>query len=265
MTTQAHHPGGDRLDRPLDRRCRARAIAGRFEVEAVVGGRDARGAGRRRAAAWRALRRAGDDARCGPSSRSELSGSGIACGAGAGAVLEAARATRTWSWRDQRRRRPRADLRALSSRAPIALANKESLVCAGAAFMRDAPAARRRDPAGRFASTTRSSRRSAAGRSRTGRAMTLTASGGPFRTWTPSRSPPRRPAQALAHPSLVDGRKITINSATLMNKGLELIEAHHLFGLPPIGSMCSSIRNRSSTASSLRATAPSRRGSPCRT
>jgi 1-deoxy-D-xylulose-5-phosphate reductoisomerase len=61
----------------------------------------------------------------------------------------------------------------------------------------------------------------------------LTASGGPFRTATPAEMRCARPEQALAHPNWEMGRKITIDSATLMNKGFEVIEAHWLFGLPP--------------------------------
>jgi 1-deoxy-D-xylulose-5-phosphate reductoisomerase len=55
------------------------------------------------------------------------------------------------------------------------------------------------------------------------------------------------PQQALRHPNWSMGRKVTIDSATLMNKGLELIEAHHLFGLPPTASRLSSTRNPSFT------------------
>jgi 1-deoxy-D-xylulose-5-phosphate reductoisomerase len=61
----------------------------------------------------------------------------------------------------------------------------------------------------------------------------LTASGGPFRTWSLERMADARPEQALKHPNWSMGAKVTIDSATLMNKGLELIEAHHLFALEP--------------------------------
>jgi 1-deoxy-D-xylulose-5-phosphate reductoisomerase len=60
----------------------------------------------------------------------------------------------------------------------------------------------------------------------------LTASGGPFRTATAESMRAATPAQAVAHPNWSMGAKISVDSATLMNKGLELIEAHHLFGLP---------------------------------
>jgi 1-deoxy-D-xylulose-5-phosphate reductoisomerase len=59
----------------------------------------------------------------------------------------------------------------------------------------------------------------------------LTASGGPFRTWSLEAMTDVEPTQALRHPNWSMGAKVTIDSATLMNKGLELIEAHHLFGV----------------------------------
>ena len=62
--------------------------------------------------------------------------------------------------------------------------------------------------------------------------LLLTASGGPFRTWEAEAIRRATPAQAVAHPNWSMGAKISVDSATLMNKGLELIEAHHLFGLP---------------------------------
>lgn len=61
----------------------------------------------------------------------------------------------------------------------------------------------------------------------------LTASGGPFRSWSAERIASATPDQACAHPVWAMGRKISVDSATLMNKALEVIEAHHLFGLPP--------------------------------
>jgi 1-deoxy-D-xylulose-5-phosphate reductoisomerase len=63
--------------------------------------------------------------------------------------------------------------------------------------------------------------------------IVLTASGGPFRTWTLEQLAHATPEQALIHPNWSMGRKITIDSATLMNKGLELIEAYHLFPVEP--------------------------------
>ena len=62
--------------------------------------------------------------------------------------------------------------------------------------------------------------------------LTLTASGGPFRGWSSERLDAVTPAQALRHPTWAMGAKITVDSATLMNKGLEVIECYHLFGVP---------------------------------
>lgn len=64
------------------------------------------------------------------------------------------------------------------------------------------------------------------------RRIVLTASGGPFRGWDRQRLRTVTPAQAVAHPRWSMGPKISVDSATLMNKGLEVIEAHHLFGMP---------------------------------
>ena len=63
--------------------------------------------------------------------------------------------------------------------------------------------------------------------------ITLTASGGPFRTWSKEQLARATPAEAVQHPNWSMGAKISIDSATLMNKGLELIEAHHLFPVEP--------------------------------
>jgi 1-deoxy-D-xylulose-5-phosphate reductoisomerase len=64
------------------------------------------------------------------------------------------------------------------------------------------------------------------------RRLVLTASGGPFRDWTPERLAAATLADALKHPTWSMGRKITVDSATLANKALEVIEAHFLFGVP---------------------------------
>jgi 1-deoxy-D-xylulose-5-phosphate reductoisomerase len=63
--------------------------------------------------------------------------------------------------------------------------------------------------------------------------VTITASGGPFRTWTKARMQKATPKQAVNHPNWNMGAKISVDSATLMNKGLELIEAFYLFPLTP--------------------------------
>ncbi len=63
--------------------------------------------------------------------------------------------------------------------------------------------------------------------------LLITASGGPFRTWTPAQIAGATPADALRHPNWTMGSKITIDSATMMNKAFEIIEAHHLFHIEP--------------------------------
>src|SRR5271154_80378 len=116
--------------------------------------------------------------------------------------------------------------------ATVALANKECLVCAGALFMRRAAAA------GANVLPVDSEHNAifqalGAGRREDVRRIVLTASGGPFRTFTLEAIRKVTVEQALKHPTWSMGPKVTIDSATLMNKGLELIEAHHLFALGP--------------------------------
>lgn len=122
-------------------------------------------------------------------------------------------------------------LAAVRAGSRVALANKECLVCAGDLFM---AAARK---AG-HAVLPVDSEHNAIFQALDGQPITqvekiiLTASGGPFREWSREAMESVTPAQALRHPNWSMGPKVTIDSATLMNKGLEVIEAHHLFGLP---------------------------------
>jgi 1-deoxy-D-xylulose-5-phosphate reductoisomerase len=124
-----------------------------------------------------------------------------------------------------------ATLAALEAGLDLALANKESLVAGG-----DLVLAAQRRGGGRILPV--DSEHSAAFQCLEGRApetvhsLVLTASGGPFRGRTRAELSGVSPAEALSHPTWAMGPKITIDSATLMNKGLELIEAHFLFGLP---------------------------------
>jgi 1-deoxy-D-xylulose-5-phosphate reductoisomerase len=126
----------------------------------------------------------------------------------------------------------RATAAAIEAGSNIALANKECLVCAGRAFMALARARAVRilpvDSEHNALFQLLDGRDPASIRS-----YTITASGGPFRTWPAERLRRVTPEQALAHPTWSMGAKISIDSATLMNKGLELIEAHHLFGIAP--------------------------------
>ncbi len=173
----------------------------------------------------------GDEA-CLPELRAALGDSGIEAAAGARALVEAAA-------------RP-ADLTvaaivgcaglaptmaAIEQGHAIALANKEALVSAGEVMTRAVT---------RHAATLLpvDSEHNAIFQCLQGhalsdvRSITLTASGGPFRTWSAQAIAAATPAQAVAHPNWDMGAKISVDSATMFNKGLELIEAHHLF---PVG------------------------------
>jgi 1-deoxy-D-xylulose-5-phosphate reductoisomerase len=116
--------------------------------------------------------------------------------------------------------------------AIVALANKECVVAAGEVFRRAAA-----DSRGVLIPV--DSEHSAAfqlldfAQRQAIETITLTASGGPFRTWPLERMAAVTPEQAVRHPNWSMGAKISVDSATLMNKGLELIEAHVLFGVPP--------------------------------
>ena len=113
----------------------------------------------------------------------------------------------------------------------VALANKEALVTAGK-LMIDAAAARGATVLPVDSEHNAIFQCLAGSRSEDVSKVILTASGGPFRTATAEFIGSATPAQAVAHPNWSMGEKISVDSATLMNKGLELIEAHYLFGLP---------------------------------
>jgi 1-deoxy-D-xylulose-5-phosphate reductoisomerase len=165
--------------------------------------------------------------------RQELSGSGIEAGAGADALVEAAQRPANWvmgAITGAAGLRP--TLAAAERGAIVALANKECLVCAGGLFMRRAAAA------GAIVLPV-DSEHNALFQAMSGglrgdvRRVILTASGGPFRTWTAAQIQAATLEQALKHPNWSMGQKVTIDSATMMNKGLEVIEAYHLFALAP--------------------------------
>ncbi len=124
-----------------------------------------------------------------------------------------------------------AVLAAIESGADIALANKETLVAAGA-IVRPAPAAAGVEivPVDSEHAALHQCLRSGRGDAEVAR-LVLTASGGPFRTWDAERIRNATVNEALSHPTWEMGRKVTIDSASMMNKGLELIEAHWLFGM----------------------------------
>jgi 1-deoxy-D-xylulose-5-phosphate reductoisomerase len=165
--------------------------------------------------------------------KSELSGSGIEAAAGPAAIVEAAQRPADWVMAAITGAASLAPTLAAAERgATVALANKECLVCAGALFMRRAAAK------GATVLPVDSEHNAifqalSAGRREDVSRIVLTASGGPFRTLPLEAIRNVTVEQALKHPTWQMGPKITIDSATLMNKGLELIEAHHLFAVAP--------------------------------
>jgi 1-deoxy-D-xylulose-5-phosphate reductoisomerase len=173
----------------------------------------------------------GDEA-AGDELRARLAGSGIEAAAGRSAVLEAAARPVDWMMAaivGVAGLEP--TMAAMAEGASVALANKECLVSAGTCFMGEA---RRRGSMVIPVDSEHSAIFQSLGESGTGNVerIVLTASGGPFRTWSAEQMARATPDQALRHPNWDMGAKITIDSASMMNKGLELIEAHHLFGLP---------------------------------
>ncbi len=161
-----------------------------------------------------------------------LAGSGIEAAAGEEALVDAAQAGADWTMAaivGCAGLRP--TMAALKSGATVALANKESLVSAGALMMDAARAS------GATLLPVDSEHNAifqclAGSRLEDVARITLTASGGPFRTCSYEEMRAITPAQAVAHPNWSMGAKISVDSATMMNKGLELIEAAHLF---PVG------------------------------
>jgi len=165
--------------------------------------------------------------------KQELSGTGIAVEAGSDAVEEAARRSTDWTMASiVGAAGLKPALAAVAQGRTVALANKECLVSAGAHFMKQVKASGARllpvdSEHSAVFQVFDFAQRAAIER------VTLTASGGPFRTWTVEQMARASAAQACKHPNWSMGAKISIDSATLMNKGLELIEAHYLFGITP--------------------------------
>jgi 1-deoxy-D-xylulose-5-phosphate reductoisomerase len=204
---------------------------GRYRVEALAAGKNA-------AALAACARELGaklaviSDPSAYAALKEALAGSGIEAAAGPEALVDAAVRPVDWmmaSIAGAIGLKP--TLAAIERGMTIALANKECLVCAGGLFMRRARAT------GATVLPVDSEHNAifqalCAGPREGVKRIILTASGGPFRTWTTERILAASPEQALKHPNWSMGPKVTIDSATLMNKGLELIEAHHLFALP---------------------------------
>jgi len=202
------------------------------EVVGLTGGRNvARLA--EQALKWRPSLAVIEDEQGLPELRERLKGSGIEAAAGAGAIADLAAADAQWVMSAIVGFAGLAPtLAAARSGAIVALANKESLVCGGPGLLRTAKLA------GGVVIPVDSEHsaifqvfdsRATAQVSR----VILTSSGGPFRTWTKAQMAHATPEQAVAHPNFSMGAKISVDSASMMNKGLEIIEAAYLFAMPP--------------------------------
>jgi 1-deoxy-D-xylulose-5-phosphate reductoisomerase len=168
-----------------------------------------------------------------PELQNRLNGSGIEAAAGAAAIERVAGQGADWVMSAIVGAAGLAPtLAAARAGSIIGLANKESLVCAGPALLVIAKAAG-------GAVIPVDSEHSAifqvfeSGNAAQVRRLILTASGGPFRGWSLEAMAAATPEQAVAHPNWSMGAKISVDSATMMNKGLEMIEASYLFAMPP--------------------------------
>ncbi|RAI60205.1 1-deoxy-D-xylulose-5-phosphate reductoisomerase [Roseicella frigidaeris] len=207
------------------------AAPGAYAIEALVAGRDV-AALADQARRVRPRLAVVADPEAGAALREALAGTGIETAAGPAAVLEAAARPADWTMAAivGSAGLPSA-LAVLRRGGTLALANKETLVCAGEVVLAEAArtgarllpvdsehnaifqALDARDPA-------------------MIEKIVLTASGGPFRTAEPAAMRAATPEQAVRHPIWSMGAKISVDSATMMNKGLELIEAARLFPVP---------------------------------
>jgi 1-deoxy-D-xylulose-5-phosphate reductoisomerase len=161
--------------------------------------------------------------------RAALTGLGVEVGAGAAALEEAGARPADWVMSaivGAAGLRP--TLAAVRRGALVALANKECLVCAGPLMLE---AAARSGATLLPVDSEHNAIFQVLTHPKRVEKLTLTASGGPFRTWSTEAMARATPAEACAHPRWSMGRKISVDSATLMNKGLELVEAAYLFDL----------------------------------
>ena len=162
-----------------------------------------------------------------------LAGTRTECGAGESAIIEAAARPADWVMAAVSGAAGlKPALAAVDRGAPVALANKECLVCAGDFFMQRAAKAGACILPADSEHNALFQALGSGNREELVRVI-ITASGGPFRTWAPADIEQATLAQALKHPNWSMGQKITIDSASMMNKGLEVIEASYLFALTP--------------------------------
>jgi 1-deoxy-D-xylulose-5-phosphate reductoisomerase len=203
----------------------------RFRVEAVTARRNAVGLAKIAREVRARFAVVADPAAFGDL-KDALAGSGVEAAAGESALIEAAERPADWVMAAiSGAIGLKPTLAAIERGATVGLANKECLVCAGGLFMRTAA------KVGATVLPVDSEHNAifqalGAGRRADVKRVILTASGGPFRTWSMAAIRAATPEQALRHPNWSMGPKVTVDSASLMNKGLELIEAHHLFALP---------------------------------
>jgi len=162
-----------------------------------------------------------------------LAGTRIECGAGESAIIEAAARPADWIMAAVSGAAGlKPALAAVDRGATVALANKECLVCAGDFFMQRAAKAGACILPADSEHNALFQALGSGNRDELVRVI-ITASGGPFRTWASADIERATLAQALKHPNWSMGQKITIDSASMMNKGLEVIEASYLFALTP--------------------------------
>jgi 1-deoxy-D-xylulose-5-phosphate reductoisomerase len=209
-----------------------RASPERYQVEALTANTNVLGLAKL-AKEFRARYAAVADASLLGDLRAALAGTGIASGAGPGAIVEAAERPADWIMAAVSGAAGlKPALAAVDRGTTVALATKECLVCAGDFFMaRAAKAGACILPA----DSEHNALFQALGSGNRDELIRviITASGGPFRTWAPADIEQATLAQALKHPNWSMGQKITIDSASMMNKGLEVIEASYLFALSP--------------------------------
>jgi 1-deoxy-D-xylulose-5-phosphate reductoisomerase len=202
----------------------------RYRVEALTAYRNVEGLARAALRHDAKLAVIGD-ASCYPALRDALAGSGIEAACGESGLIEAAQRPADWVMAAIVGAAGLGPtLTAIRRGAMVALATKECLVCAGHLLM---------DEVQRHGAVLLpvDSEHNAIFQALRGEAtdsverLILTASGGPFRLHSREAMAGMTPREAVAHPNWNMGAKISVDSATMMNKGLELIEAHHLFGL----------------------------------
>lgn len=207
------------------------AAPGSFSVRALMAGRDVATLAAQARAHRAEIAVVAEDG-CYAALKEALAGSGVEVAAGAAAVIEAATRPADWTMAAiVGAVGLKSTMAALTRGGTLALANKESLVCAGQIIL---------DLAAKHGATLLpvDSEHNAIFQAldprdpRVIEKIILTASGGPFRDWTLAQMRAATPEQAVAHPVWSMGAKISVDSATMFNKGLEVIEAARLFPVP---------------------------------